>query len=126
MSYEEKALALRAQGCNCCQTVLGSCCEKLGLPAETAYRLGAFFNGGMRRGEVCGAVSAAVMALGLRYGDENNRQCEKSREFIDAFQEAYGALRCYDLIGEDGSGKKTVCPGLILFCVKYLEKEFSE
>lgn len=126
MTCEEKAAELRAQGHNCCQAVLGTCCEKVGLDPKTAYRLGAFFNGGMRQGEVCGAVSAVLMALGLQYGDENNRQCEKSTEFLNAFQKAYGALRCWDLVGKDGSGKKEICPGLIFYCAEYLEKEFKE
>ena len=126
MTYEEKVAELRAQGHNCCQAVLGTCCEAFQMTPETAYRLGAFFGGGMRQGEVCGAAAAVLMALGLQYGDENNRQCEKSTEFLEAFRKAHGALRCWELVGEDGSGKKAVCPGLIFYCANYLEKEFSE
>ena len=74
MSYQEKATELHESGCNCCQAVLGACCDKWNLDPDTAYRLGAFFGGGMRRGEVCGAVTGALMALGLEYGDENNRK----------------------------------------------------
>lgn len=126
MTYEQKAADLRARGRNCCQAVLEACCEEFQMPMETAYHLGAFFGGGMRQGEVCGAASAVLMALGLCYGDENNRQCEKSQEFLEAFRQAHGALRCWDLVGEDGGGKKTVCPALIAYCAKYLEKEVLE
>ena len=80
MSYQEKATELHESGCNCCQAVLGACCEKWNMDPDTAYRLGAFFGGGMRRGEVCGAVTGALMALGLEYGDENNRKSLKSLE----------------------------------------------
>ena len=68
MSYQEKATELHESGCNCCQAVLGACCEKWKLDPDTAYRLGAFFGAGMRRGEVCGAATGALMALGMEYG----------------------------------------------------------
>ena len=47
MSYQEKATELHESGCNCCQAVLGVCCDKWNLDPDTAYRLGAFFGGGM-------------------------------------------------------------------------------
>ena len=78
MSYQEKATTLHESGSNCCQAVLGACCDHWNMDEDTAYRLGAFFGGGMRRGEVCGAVTGALMALGLEYGDENNRKSTKS------------------------------------------------
>lgn len=126
MSYEEKATALHESGCNCCQAVLGACCGEFDMDAETAYRLGAFFGGGMRRGEVCGAVTGALMALGLAYGDENNRKSTKSLEFMKAFREEFGSNLCKELLGEDGKKKQELCPVLINYCAKYLEKEFSE
>jgi C_GCAxxG_C_C family probable redox protein len=126
MSYEEKAKTLHESGCNCCQAVLGACCEKFNMDEETAYRLGAFFGQGMRRGEVCGAATGALMALGLQYGDENNRKCTKSAEFFKAFKEQYGSVLCKELLGEDGKKKKELCPVLIKYCADYLEKEFAE
>lgn len=125
MSYKEKATVLHESGCNCCQAVLGACCEDFELSEEMAYRLGAFFGGGMRRGEVCGAVSGALMALGLCYGDENNRKSTKSLEFMKAFREKYGSMLCKELIGQDGKKKKEMCPIMIEYCAEYLEKEFQ-
>ena len=54
---------------NCCQSVFCSQCEKFGISKSVAYHLGAFFNAGMRHGEVCGACSGALMVLGMKYGD---------------------------------------------------------
>ena len=85
MTYQEKVQELREKDANCCQAVIGCCCDKFPLTEEMAWRLGAFFGGGMRRHEVCGAVTGALMGLGLKYGDENNRECERSKEFMDAF-----------------------------------------
>lgn len=123
MNFEEKAIALRGQGWNCCQAVLGSCCYKFGMESETAFRLGAFFGGGMRCGEVCGAVSAALMVLGLQYGDENNRTSQKSHAFLKAFRERFGHLDCKDLVAPPGMTKKQMCPVYIQFAAKYLEDE---
>lgn len=126
MSYQEKATELHESGCNCCQAVLGACCDKWKMDPDTAYRLGAFFGGGMRRGEVCGAVTGALMALGMEYGDENNRKSMESLEFMKAFRAQYGSLLCKELLGEDGKKKKELCPVLIRFCAEYLEKEFTK
>lgn len=126
MSYSDKATQLHESGWNCCQAVLCSCCDNLSLNVDTAYRIGAFFGAGMRQGEACGAVTGTLMALGLRYGDENNRNSRKSIEFINAFKDRYGSVRCSELIGEDGKKKKELCPELICFCADYLEKELSE
>lgn len=124
MTYKEKATELHESGCNCCQAVLGSCCEKFGMEQEMAYRVGAFFGGGMRKGEVCGAVTGALMALGLKYGDENNRKSMKSHEFLKAFKEQYGSILCRELIPDEGK-KKDLCPVLIEYCAEYLEGEFE-
>jgi C_GCAxxG_C_C family probable redox protein len=125
MSYQETATALHESGNNCCQAVLGACCSHFSLDPGTAYHLGAFFGGGVRKGELCGAVSGALMALGLAYGDENNRQCEKSLEFLDAFEAEFGTLRCEELTGGDVANRKRVCPGFINWCAQYLEDEFG-
>ena len=119
MSFAEKAVALHGeQGFNCCQAVACSACHKFGMDMDTGYRLGAFFGGGMRRGEVCGCVSDALMVLGLKYGDENNRQSMESQHFMKAFEEKFGALPCRDLIKAHG---KRLCPELIAFAAAYLE-----
>ena len=122
MDYMEKATKLHESGCNCCQAVIMCCAEKYGLTEEQAYRLGAFFGGGMRCGEVCGAVSGALMGLGLQYGDENNRQNGKSREFLKAFKDAYGSILCRELLAKN---QKKMCPTFINFAAKYLEDELK-
>ena len=106
--------------------MLGACCEKWDMDADTAYRLGAFFGGGMRRGQVCGALTGALMALGMEYGDENNRKSTKSIEMMKAFQQEFGSVLCKELLGEDGKKKKELCPVLIKFCADSLEMEVSE
>ena len=62
------ALGLRAQSYNCAQVVIAALAEELGISEEAAFGFAAGFGGGLRVGDVCGAASGAVMAIGLRYG----------------------------------------------------------
>lgn len=125
MTYAESAAPPSPSGKNCAQKVLGACCRQIGLDPETAIRLTAFLGGGLRRGEVCGAAVSALLALGMAYGDENNRTCTKSLEFLDAFTARYSALRCRDLTGPNGEYRSSLCPGIIAWTTAYLEEEFQ-
>ena len=122
VDYKEKAAGLHARGCNCCQAVIMCAAEQFGLTEEQAYGLGAFFGGGMRCGEVCGAVSGALMGLGLKYGDADNRQCGKSKEFLKAFKAAHGSILCRELLERN---QKKMCPTFINFAANYLEDELK-
>lgn len=120
MSVSEKAVALHEkQRYNCCQSILCSVCDHCGIDDDTAYHLGAFFGAGMRCGEVCGALTGTLMALGLKYGDENNRQCRVSRDFLEQFEQKYGTLLCRDLLRQNG---KAGCERYIEFAAHYLEE----
>ena len=68
MTRMEETEALRARTdvhYNCCQSVLVPFADLCGLDKETAFKLGANFGSGMRHGSTCGAVSGALMVLGL-------------------------------------------------------------
>ena len=68
MTKQEKARALRARTdvhYNCAQSVLATFAPEIGLTEEEAFRLGGPFGAGMHRGSVCGALTGALMALGL-------------------------------------------------------------
>ena len=120
MSFSETAVRLHDEKkYNCCQSVICSACEHFGMDDATAYHLGAFFGAGMRCGEVCGCVSGALMAIGLKHGDENNRECNESKAFLRAFEEKYGSLICREILKANG---KRICPELIAFAANYLEE----
>lgn len=88
-------------GKNCSQAVLMAYADQLGLTDEAAFSLAAGFGGGIaRNGEVCGAVSGAVMVLGMIHGqpgDDPEKAKEetavKVNEFIVAFKKETGALK---------------------------------
>ena len=55
--------------CNCAQTLLLTYGVPEGINEETILRIfPAFGSGFVEQGEVCGAVTGAVMAIGLKYG----------------------------------------------------------
>ncbi|HPM25080.1 MAG TPA: C-GCAxxG-C-C family protein [Phycisphaerae bacterium] len=102
------ALARHTEGFNCSQSVLAAFAEELGLPLPTALRLAAPFGGGVgRRGEVCGAATGALLALGMKFDCGTTDKVGKeatyvmAAEFLRRFEAATGHLLCRDLIGYD-------------------------
>ena len=71
LTRQEKALDYFSRGFHCSQSVLAAYADRCGLSEEQALKLGACFGSGMRRGEVCGACSGALMVLGSLYGQHN-------------------------------------------------------
>jgi C_GCAxxG_C_C family probable redox protein len=94
---------------NCAQAMLMAVGPELGLDCDTCLKLASTFGGGMgRQGEVCGAVTGALMALGLRYGGATiknpNAKAEvyaKVKQFTDAFKARHGSIVCRDILGCD-------------------------
>ena len=65
MDHVSKALELNRGGFNCAQSVLCAFSDVTGLGRDDSLRLAAGLGGGVRSGEVCGAVSGAVLVLFL-------------------------------------------------------------
>lgn len=112
-------------GFNCAQAVISVLCEKYGLDTNTALALTDGFGGGMRSGEICGAVSGAVAVIGLA----NARVCEsadsaklatraKTMELTKAFKNKYDELVCRKLI----TGGRLNCANYVAFAVESLEE----
>ena len=99
-----KAKSRFKNGYACSQSVLSSLAPDLGLDEETALKIASAFGGGMvRHGEVCGAVTGALMTLGLKFGSANADEEETirvaSQEFMRRFEEEKGSLLCRELLG---------------------------
>ena len=104
MDISEKALEFHDKGFNCAQSVLCACDEYTGLDSATAQAVSAGFGGGMRSGEVCGAISGAIMALGCGISWENPdspdskmQTANATRECVKRFRERFGCIRCLEL-----------------------------
>ena len=122
----EKAVMAHQSGCNCSQAVAATFCEKYGIAREDVMRMAAAFGGGMRRGEVCGAVTGALMVLGMKHGARDSgdkaRKAEadaKTAEFMKTFQERHGSYLCRELI--KAAGRK-VCPEVIAGAADILDE----
>ncbi len=124
MTVKDKAAALHQAGFNCAQSVLGALEDKTGLDRDTAMALAAGFGGGVRCGEICGAVSGSVMAIGLcapftepENAEAKNRIAELTKEFDAKFVDNFGCVRCVEL-KRSGHG----CPELIAYAAELAEK----
>ena len=116
MDRKQLALDTHAAGFNCAQAVFTALVD--GSPRidrTTALRVSACFGGGMRCGEVCGAVTGALMALGTERGfdeatdaDGKARAAAVARAFHAEFRKRRGTLICRDLLGEDPGGPGAV------------------
>jgi C_GCAxxG_C_C family probable redox protein len=109
LSKAKEADSQFEKGYSCAPSVLSAYSEQFGLDRELARKIACGFGGGIgRTGRTCGAVTGAVMVIGLKHGqadvnDEESRQetQELVREFIDKFTALHGSIECRQLIGYD-------------------------
>lgn len=108
MTHVEKAAELFAKKFHCSQAVFATFAEELGITEKQALKIGACFGSGMRKGEVCGACTGALMVLGLKYGqsdeddmDSRLKTNEVTDSFMAEFKEQNGSYRCKELLGCD-------------------------
>ncbi|MBQ6806089.1 MAG: C_GCAxxG_C_C family protein [Lachnospiraceae bacterium] len=106
---KEKAMGLFDNGCNCSQAVLLAFADEYGLDKEKAIALSVPFGGGMsKQGKTCGCLSGALMVIGLCFGKDSTTVIANrgnayamGKEFIERFQEEFGATDCRELIQLD-------------------------
>jgi C_GCAxxG_C_C family probable redox protein len=136
----EESAVLFKEGFNCAQAVIAV--YGAGLDRETALRLASPFGGGLGdTGEVCGAVTGALMAIGLVHGNSSARDELRmakvqglAREFMRRFTGLRGSTLCRELLGYDigtregmkeaGSSRlfSTSCPGFVRGASEVLEE----
>lgn len=145
MNKTEKALSLFSNNFNCSQAVFTAFAGDFGIDEKTALMLGTSFGGGARNGEICGAVSGALLVLGLKYGhydaednEQKSRAYEIAVDYTKRFKEANGYIVCRDLLGYDLTVPedkvfikeknlfKTVCPEMVKSAVLILEEILNE
>jgi len=103
---ENAAVQMFNSGMNCAQSAFALLAEDSGLDRNQAFRIASCFGGGMRCGEVCGAVTGALMAIGLYCGydtpddpDAKARSNALALEFERRFIEKNGSILCRELLG---------------------------
>ena len=92
-------------GLLCSQSILLAYGQQFGIDQNTAMRIARPFGGGMSRTcEVCGAVSGAIMVLGLQEQEVGERTAKENvysltQEFCKRFKERNGSVNCAQLLG---------------------------
>ena len=107
VSRVNDAITLFESGYNCAQSVFAAYAELLGMDQKTALKISCPMGAGIgRMREICGAVSAMSMLLGLKEGntdvndqDAKQRVYEKTRQMADRFKEESGSIICRELLG---------------------------
>jgi C_GCAxxG_C_C family probable redox protein len=146
MSKTEKALQYFSNSFNCSQSVLAAFGEDFGLSEDDCLKISCAFGAGMgRQQHTCGAVTGALMVLGLKYGkalkDDESKKLNtysKTIEFMKAFEKENNSTVCLDLLdgldmkSEDGMKKikelnlfKIKCDKYVSFAVKTVEEMIS-
>lgn len=145
MTHAEKAVEYYGNNFNCSQAVFTTFATEMGIDEKLALRLGTNFGGGERKGELCGAVAGALMALGLMCGhcDSEDLESKKkayglSEEFMNRFIAQKGTVVCRELLGYDLTREedmeiikrenlfRTVCPEMVRCASEILDEMIQE
>lgn len=147
MTKSENAAFWFSDTFNCSQAVLASFGQDYGLSDDQCLRMGCAFGGGMaRRQMTCGAVTGALMALGLEFGRATDDPYSKTGETYDVTSELFeefkkrnGSVNCRELLHgldmNDPEDQKeirkqelfqTVCMKYVLDAVEITEKIIAE
>ena len=144
MNYTDESARLFLTGCNCAESVFTAFAGRYGIDRAQALKMSIGLGGGVgRMRQVCGAVSAAAMILGLEYGsgEEGGRDklfvYEKVQCFCERFQKEYPSLVCSELLktAEKGGAPEErteayyavrPCPGIIEATSRILHEMLNE
>lgn len=133
-SADTGALCLRARelfddrGYACSETVFTTLCEAVDERlAATCVSFATGFRGGMSSGDVCGAISGAVMAMGLLLappepGGPSPELSEAVKLLRAKFEERYGLLDCGALLekfpDKEDPARRDFCESIVDFVVE--------
>ena len=138
MNRIDDAVQLFENGYVCSQAVFAAFSSDFGVSKEDALKIGACFGSGMRKGEVCGACTGALMALGLKFGDDKQKSNDACVRFLDEFAAENGSYICNDLLNCDITTPEGVnyavennlfkdfCPKMVDSATKIAEKILFE
>jgi C_GCAxxG_C_C family probable redox protein len=131
MNNPEKAVNNFKNGLNCAQAVLTAYGPSCGLDEKLCVRVASPFGGGVGHlQEICGAVSGAIMVIGLKHGEgsegreKRDRINEMVQDFVNQFTSRNRSHLCRDLLGFDISTKSGLeqarKQGIFSGCAEYV------
>jgi len=142
MTTSDEAVAAYRNGFTCSAAVFSAFSIELRLDQDTAKKIACGFGAGISKtGNICGAVSGAIMVIGLKYGkmkQGDDAATEKTRalarEFMKQFTARHGSVSCTELLGYNLSNTDeyekardsklfiTKCPELVRDSANILER----
>ena len=93
------------QGLCCSESVLQALAESCGIQSELIPKIATGLCGGISRsGNICGAVSGGVLAIGLCYGrsrpgESPEETVRRVRAFLTRCEQRFGSTNCEKLLG---------------------------
>lgn len=127
---EDAVTRFKEKRYNCCQAVVCTYCEELGLKEEDVFRLAEGFGAGMGGLEdTCGAVTGMFMVISLANsaGDMEKPLTtkmdtyEKFRKAAEEFQKKMGSLYCRDLKNMEGNQPLECCTRCVEEAAKLID-----
>ncbi len=129
----EDAATLFRDGWSCSQAVVCAFAKDFGIDENVALKLSCGLGGGMgHTGNTCGAVSGALMVIGMKYGRtalddlaSKEKTYEMAQLFMKEFRRRNHSINCTELLTYDLSDPeklkaareagvfKTICPRLV-------------
>ncbi|WP_066633075.1 C-GCAxxG-C-C family protein [Labilibacter marinus] len=129
-----------SNNCNCAQSALiGLASDKLDVNA--LEMMSSAFGGGIaQQGKTCGAITGALMALGVYEGYTEAQTANKpamynkAQAFLKEFERQNGSSQCCDLLGYDMSIPEekakavesglfnSLCPKLVMSAVEIMDE----
>ena len=109
MNKADQALEMFSKDFNCAQSVFSVYSADYGLNRKLACKTACAFGAGMgRTGRVCGAVTGALMVIGLARGmanaeekDLKEQTYQMTQAFIKEFEKRHKTIDCRDILGID-------------------------
>lgn len=132
------------RGYMCSGSIVMAFAEEFGLGLETAAKISFGFAGGMAQGKTCGAVTGAIMVIGLKYGsglivDQYQKDfCSQIiQEFSHRFTARRKSLECSEILLMNNINRndseemrnlreKKICDKVIKDAAEILEDLFRE
>lgn len=132
------------RGYMCSESIVLAFADDFKFCRETAAKISGGFGGGMAQGKICGAVTGAVMVIGLKYG-AGFKRCQYSKElcffvtqeFSHRFISRRKTLECNEILLMNNVDfknpdemiklrEKKICINVVKDAVEILEELLSE
>lgn len=127
-NHIEKAVALRDETPrpNCAQTVMLAFADELRISPEQLRLIGTHFGHGMKTGRVCGAVTGALMTLGLLLPDDKTAAADLMAYFVERHGNTVDCAPLLASCDEKGGARKPFCDDLIFDAIRFIENRVKK